>query len=246
MAGLNLVTLARIAADTYGPPCSIHGLVGEWYVQDKKEEDNFLARSYVSLKGNLMVVAIRGSANWKDGVIADLGAIGLALNSLALKLDAAIEFTSGNKYKNNTCWLVGHSLGGAYVQMLAAICELPGTTFNAPGVLSLLNQMSPNAVVRLAGAVGGGAMSVLSHGISDYFNQAAAAMEDTAFQAVQNFRGNMDPVSLIGSHVGMPLQTLHLKDQSPHPHSMMAILRTIDPGAQAGVEPLIGPATRYA
>jgi len=26
----------------------------------------------------------------------------------------------------------------------------------------------------------------------------------------------------------------------------MAILRTIDPGAQAGVEPLIGPATRYA
>lgn len=245
MAGLDLLTLARMAADTYGPPCWTHGLVGDWYVHRYKDDENFHVRAYESRRSKLVVVAFRGSANWKDGVIADLGAIGLALNSLALKLNTAIDFTSEKRATHKNCWLVGHSLGGAYVQMLSAICEVPGTTFNAPGVLSLLNQMSPNAAVRLAGALGGGAMSVLSGHLSDYFNQAAAAMEDTAFQAVQNFRGNMDPVSLIGSHVGMPLQTLQLNDQSPHPHSMDPIIRKLDPTAPS-IAPIIGEAPRFA
>jgi len=110
-----------------------------------KDDENFHVRAYESRRSKLVVVAFRGSANRKDGVIADLGAIGLALSSLALKLDTAIDFTSEKKASHRNCWLVGHSLDGAYVQMLSAICELPGTTFNAPGVLSLYGSNPPEA-----------------------------------------------------------------------------------------------------
>lgn len=230
MVKLDRLTFARLAEDTYAPPCSA-ALLGNWLLHDYVQDDNFLARAYRAAQGKVVVVAIRGSDNWKDGVIADLGAIGLSLNAMALKLNSAIDLASRMKYAFGDCWLVGHSLGGAYVQLLSAICELPGMTFNAPGALNLLNQMSPSAAVRIAGALGGGAMSLLSHRLSDYFNMAAASNNDAAFQAVVNLRGNMDPVSLVGTHVGMPLQTLHLKDQSPHPHSMKPIIRTLSLGA---------------
>jgi hypothetical protein len=228
MVKRDLVTFARIAADTYNPR-HLSDLLGDWMVQDMIEDDNFLARAYKPAQGKGgLVVAFRGSANWKDGVVADCGAIGLSLNALALKLNSAIDFTGKIKTLYGDCWLVGHSLGGAYVQMLAAIADLPGTTFNAPGVLSLLNQMSPHLAVRLAGAIGGGALSVTTLHLVDYFNKAAAAMGDAGFQAVLNYRGNMDPVSLVGTHVGMPVQTIKLRDQSPHPHSMAPIIRTLE------------------
>ena len=73
---------------------------------------------------------VRGTANMKDAVAADLGGIGLGLNALAMKLNDALEFTSGVSHQAEVTWLTGHSLGGAFVQMVGAIlaCRAsPGT-----------------------------------------------------------------------------------------------------------------------
>ena len=117
MIKLDTLTFARIASDTYQPPCSTE-LLGDWVLQDMIEDENFLARAYKASSGKFVVVAFRGSANWRDALIADAGAIGLSLNALALKLNSAIDFTGKIKYLFGDCWLVGHSLGGAYVQLL--------------------------------------------------------------------------------------------------------------------------------
>lgn len=85
------------------------------------------------------------------------------MNAIALLLNSAIDFTIKIKIMFGDCWLVGHSLGGASVQLIAAICDMPGVTFNAPGVLNLLNQMSSRIGTRIVGSVGGGAMSLLTN-----------------------------------------------------------------------------------
>ena len=70
-------------------------------------------------------------------------------------------------------------------------------------------------------------MSLLTHGLSDYFNKAVASADAHAFPAVANFRGNMDPVRLIGTHVGAPVQKIILGSQQPHPHSMIPLIRAL-------------------
>jgi hypothetical protein len=239
MERLDLLTLARIANDTYNEPgqaCS-GVLAGRWFVEDFVGDDNFLARAYRAKTGNLLVISYRGSVpqmrQWKDWVVADAGAIVLSLNVLALKINTAIDFTSKMSTLFPNCWLVGHSLGGAYVQLLAAICELSGTTINAPGALNLINQMSPNVGIRLVGAIGGGAMSLMTHGVSDYFEKAVASLETAGFASVLNFRGHLDPVSVIGAHVGAPMRTIHCNNPWPNPHSLEPIISTLGKGSPA-------------
>jgi hypothetical protein len=226
MIRLDTLTFARIAADTYEPASST-ALTGDWSIQDFNATDNFLVRAYKPSRGKFVVIAIRGSDNWKDWVVADAGAIGLSLNAMALHLNSAIDFTMKMKGLYGDCWLVGHSLGGAYVQLLAPICELPGVTFNAPGVLNLLNQMSSRIGTRMVGSIGGGAMSLLTHGLTDYFNKAVASVDDHAFPAVANFGANLDPVSRIGSHVGAPIQRVTLRGVPLNPHGMRPLLEAL-------------------
>jgi hypothetical protein len=221
---INALTLAQMAADAYEPQCA---LLGEWTYQDLIERNNFQARAYKHNRASLAVVSFRGTANMRDALVADLGAIGFSLNALALELNSAIDFTGKIKGMFKDVWLTGHSLGGAYVQLIAAICELPGYTFNAPGVLNLLHQMSPNLAVRLCGGLGGGLLSVLSGGRSDFITQVAGGIAGNNGEAILNYRGNLDPVSLIGVHVGAPMQTIALPDQRPHPHSMEPIIRAL-------------------
>ncbi len=233
VAALNMLALARMADDVYAPGNSTL-LLGDWILQDMIEDKNFRARAYKHARRRVAVVVFRGTANWRDAVVADAGAIGLSLNALALKMNSAIDFTTKIKTLYPAMWMTGHSLGGAYVQLMSAICDVPGTTFNAPGVTGLINQMSSNPLVRLAGSVGGGAMSLLTLKASDLLNMAAASFEDAAFQPVANYRGHLDPVSLIGVHVGQRVKSIRVANQSPHPHSMQPIIRSLEEASGGG------------
>lgn len=222
---LNL-TLARMAQDIYE---SSSGMTDGWTLQRRMEDDNFLAGLYVSAqRGRPAVISFRGSANWQDWVIADAGGIGLSLNAFAMKLNTAVDFTSRMKVSFPNLWLTGHSLGGAFVQLVAAICEVPGMTFNAPGVLNLLNQMSSNPLISAIGGIGGGVLSVGTLGFTNILNMAAAAGNDAAFSPIQNFRGEWDPVSQVGRHVGAEVQTIRVASVAPHPHSMVPIIRALE------------------
>ncbi len=88
--------------------------------------------------------------------------------------------------------------------------------------------MSPNVAIRLVGSVTGGAMSVLTLGTSDLLTKVASGMSNDPAQAILNYRGNMDPVSLIGVQVGAPARTIELLSQRPHPHSIEAIVGTLE------------------
>lgn len=220
-----ILTLARLAKDVYEPTSA---LTGDWTRQDRMDDGNFMAGLYVPARPGMAVVSFRGSDNWQDWVIADGAGIGLSLNAFAMKLNTAVDFTSRMRQAFPDLWLTGHSLGGAFVQLVAAICELPGMTYNAPGVLNLLNQMSSNPLVSVIGGMGGGILSTASLGLTDYFNKAAAANNDAAFTSVANYRGEWDPVSKIGTHVGAPVSTIRVASIAPHPHSMVPIIRALE------------------
>jgi len=224
MAEARILTMARLADHVYQDS----KVIGDWTRDDRLDDGNFMAALYVpSGKRRQAIVSIRGSANWQDWVIADGGGIGLSLNAFGMKLNSAIDFTSKVKATFPDVWVTGHSLGGAFVQLVAAICEVPGMTFNAPGVLNLVNQMSSNPLVSMIGGLGGGVLSTATLGLANYFNMAAAAGEDAAFQSVLNYRGEWDPVSKIGVHVGAPISTIQVASVAPHPHSMEPIIRAL-------------------
>lgn len=235
----DILNMARIANDIYGGTANSN-MLRDWHtsqIQDLYENDNFCARVYWKGSGHKVAcVCFRGTANLKDAVVADLGGIGLGLNALAMKLNDAVEFTAGVARQAEVVWLTGHSLGGAFVQMVGAILGLPGITWNAPGALALVNQLSSNPVrAAIGGACSAGvgflaSLATLGLGgrIVTALNQAAAAYGDEAFAPIANFRGNWDPVSQFGSHVGMPLQTIDCPTQAPHPHSMVPIILALE------------------
>ena len=234
----DLLGLARIADDIYAD-ASNSALLKDWQtdgLQDLYENDNFRVRVYWRARGRIACVCYRGTANAKDAVVADLGGIGLGLNALAMKLNDAVEFTANVTRRAEITWLTGHSLGGAFAQLVGAISNLPAVTWNAPGALALLNQMSGNPLRALIGGAGSAGVSALaslgSFGLGgqlvSYFNKAAAGMGNDAFPPVANFRGNMDPVSLLGVHIGAPLQMLDCPTQAPHPHSMLPLIAALE------------------
>lgn len=235
----DILNMARIADDIYSDTAD-SSMLRDWHtsqVQDLYENDNFRARAYWKGSGHkIACVCFRGTANMKDAVAADLGGIGLGLNALAMKLNDAVEFTAGVARQAEVVWLTGHSLGGAFVQMVGAILGLPGISWNAPGALALVNQLSSNplrAAIGGAGSAGVGflaSLATLGLGgrLVTALNQAAAAHGDEAFAPIANFRGNWDPVSQFGSHVGMPLQTIDCPTQAPHPHSMVPIILALE------------------
>lgn len=235
----DILNMARIADDVYRD-ISDSDMLRDWHtnqVQDLYENDNFRARAYWKGAGHrIACVCFRGTANMKDAIAADLGGIGLGLNALAMKLNDAVEFTAGVARQANVVWLTGHSLGGAFVQMVGAILGLPGITWNAPGALALVNQLSSNpirAAIGGAGSAGVGFLASLATlGVGGQvvaaLNKIAAAGGDEAFAPIANFRGNWDPVSQFGTHVGVPLQTIDCPTQAPHPHSMIPIIRALE------------------
>lgn len=97
-------------------------------------------------------MAFRGTDNMQDAVGANIGGMGLGLVTKTFTLNDTVAFTQNIARKYPDCWLSGQSLGGAYVQLVGALLNLPGVTFNASGVLHLLNAMYSNPFVKIAGA----------------------------------------------------------------------------------------------
>ena len=215
---------------------SVSSLLSRWTVSDTLNKENLRLRAYRNTATRTLVIAVRGTANWQDTVNADLIGIGLGGGVLGLRMNDALTFASDAAFGARDVWLTGHSLGGAYVQLLAAMMDVPGMTFNAPGATAMLNQMSGNPLVAAAGGLGSGAMQLLATAIGakaggtaiDFITKAAAGAGGFAYGAVANYRGNMDPVSKIGVHVGMPVVTIPLASQMPHPHSMVPLIQALE------------------
>ncbi len=229
---MSLVAFAEMAADCYNrTPCALdfHG----WKRSSDKDlgsisSNNFFACAYQLRNTNIVAVGYRGTQppalnrrglqdSGRDIIFADMGGIGLSLNSLAMNVQDALDFAYQWSQRAECVWLTGHSLGGAYVQIAAAILGLAGFTFNAPGALHLVNQYSQNALTKYAGSICNPTMQILVESLShldlvNYFGKALAADNDLAFAAVANYRAQNDPVSRLGAHVGAPMQVIQVRD----------------------------------
>lgn len=228
-----LVAFAEMAADCYNETDLVRGDLHGWKRSTDKllgsaSDNNFYACAYRLRNTDFVAIAYRGTANVRDAVYADLAGIGLSVNSLAMNVQSALDFAYLWSQRTNNLWLVGHSLGGAYVQIVAAVFNMWGMTFNAPGVLHLVNQYSDHALTKVVGSVCSPAMQILtlSFGRVDllnFFNKAVAADDDHSFPAVANYRAHNDPVSLVGQHVGAPMTAIRV-DPAPSKIHRMATL----------------------
>jgi hypothetical protein len=232
-----LIAFAEMAADCYNVnnvvPSDLHG----WRRVESKQygsasDENFYACAYTLKNTNLVTISYRGTANLRDAGLADAAGIGLSLNALAMNVQAALDFAYMWSQRSKDIWLVGHSLGGAYVQIVAAAWRMYGVTFNAPGVLHLINQFSDHPLVKFAGSVCSPAMQVLlsSFGCVDlvsYFSKALAANDDLGFAAVANYRAQNDPVSLLGVQVGAPVRVIQVDPSLLKIHKMATIVEAV-------------------
>lgn len=174
-----ILTFARLSQDAYSESGSgsIDGFrrlqgttLGRW---SGAGGSSFFASAY--LRGQTGVVAIRGSAERKDWLDAD---VDLArLRNPISQLGDGFDFLGNARryFEANGVEIIvvtGHSLGGALAQVLAArITTMPvaGVTYNAPGAAGLLGPVklpARNAV------------------------------------NIVNIRSTLDPVSLRGTHLG--------------------------------------------
>jgi hypothetical protein len=217
----DLLCLARMANDVYEPGNSAR-LLGHWTRQDKpREYGNFYACAYkYKGAGDIVTVAIRGTDDTEDAWVDDVGGIGLGLGALVMDYTAACDYVSMWKRHSRKLFLTGHSLGGAYVQLVGSKLGVPGVSFNAPGVMNLINMMSGSWATRIAS----GALHALTLGKIAYVTGTDAPNDS----GISNFRGDWDPVSKIGVHVGLPLKTVRVGSTSPHPHSMLPLIRALE------------------
>lgn len=233
-----LIAFAEIAADCYNEEDYVHGDLHGWTrVAPKNQlasasQGNFYACAYKLKNTDFTAIAYRGTANRRDIFMADAAGIGLSLNSLAMNVQPALDFAYQWSQRTNNIWLVGHSLGGAYVQIVAATMKMWGMTFNAPGVLHLVNQYSNHPFTKFGGSVCSPAMQILTHSFGsidlvNYFNKALAADDDDAFAAVANYRAHNDPVSMLGAHVGAPMNVIRVDPALNKIHKMRTIVDAV-------------------
>ena len=100
----------------------------------------FAAVAYKNNLTNEIVIAYRGTDSPLDILISD-GQI--AFNLKPQQASAAVNFYEKVLAENEDCSIsiTGHSLGGALAQYVASLKHVPATTFNAPGMLNLLNKL---------------------------------------------------------------------------------------------------------
>jgi hypothetical protein len=107
-----------------------------------------------------------------------------------------------------------------------------GVTFNAPGVLHLLNQYSDHPLTKYCGAILNPTMQILAPGLGrvdlvSFFSKALAANEDLSYPAVANYRAQNDPVSLLGVQAGAPVQVIQVDPAVGKIHSMATIVEAL-------------------
>ena len=133
---------------------------------------NFNAALYRSPSSEY-VLAYRGSDDWADWLIDD---VGIALGGTPPQAVLALDVASGVSHHNPI--ITGHSLGGALAVITAAQFDLTAVTFNAPGVMDSCIAASP-----LAGA---------RSGLRALLDTVARCM---ANPKIRNIRIEADPVS---------------------------------------------------
>jgi hypothetical protein len=106
----------------------------------------FGAAAFVNTAGDRVVLALAGTDDWND-VLADttftnpLGIPTTTFRSYVRKAaQALVQLKS--LHPNAEITLTGHSLGGALAQLLAADTGISVTTFNAPGAIQTLPQLT--------------------------------------------------------------------------------------------------------
>jgi hypothetical protein len=179
-------------------------LPGGWYAPDP---ESFCGQAYI--KGNEIVLAIRGTSNIQD-VETD---VLLVLKEKGIHFDYVMEFYYSaifnnppyNNYENYPFSITGHSLGGALAQYLSCMLFInnnetpfPTETFNAPGIKELdnsitsvsrtgiINRMRAADIVQ---AVGTHVGSCVFYPPSDYPRGLAAAALSVAAAAFTRGRG---------------------------------------------------------
>lgn len=232
-----LIAFAEMAADCYNETNVVPGDLHGWKRCGDKQcgsvsNRNFYACAYRLKNTDFVTISYRGTANLRDAALADAAGIGLSFNALAMNVQPALDFAYLWLQKTKNIWLVGHSLGGAYVQIAAAIWNMWGVTFNAPGALHLLNQFSAHPFTKFAGSVCSPAMQVLlgSFGSIDlvsFFSKALAADDDLPFAAVANYRAQNDPVSRVGVQVGSPAVVINVDPAIGKIHRMATIVEAL-------------------
>jgi hypothetical protein len=241
-----LTGMAELAEDCYHPTQGrdFHG----WRLStrpglDQVEHGNFFACAYELRRADFVTIAFRGTALKRLGDdVDDVLGIGLSLNSIVMHVTPALDFACKWASRTKNIWLTGHSLGGAYVQIVAALLNLCGITFNAPGVVHLTNQFSEHPLTKFAGGALNPTMEVLAvaanplgevlaHRLTgsdlvSFFTKALAADDDLAFAPVANYRAQHDPVSCLGVHVGSPPRVIQVRS-ALNPHAMALIVEAL-------------------
>jgi hypothetical protein len=123
-------------------------LPGGWYAPDP---EYFCGQAYI--KGNEIVLAIRGTSNIQDvetDVLLVLKEKGIHFwHVMQFYYSAIFNNPPYNNYENYPFSITGHSLGGALAQYLSCMLFInnnetpfPTETFNAPGIKELDNSIT--------------------------------------------------------------------------------------------------------
>jgi hypothetical protein len=208
MAATDLYGYARMSNDVY-----TKGSAGAPFrVLREIHRQNFTAKVYV-LPGHRAVLSIAGTKDARDAVVEDAIGIGLTGSTMFLHVTFAFALTKSlmASYKVEVC---GHSLGGAYAQLIAREYELTCVTFNAPGAAQMARMTLP-----------GGAFNPTNLAFGELRNVYDAVFDKTA---MFHFRHPQDVVSRIGNHCGLrPVRDLRMPgfplQQLPEAHKIAHI-----------------------
>src|SRR5262249_36530290 len=193
MAATDLYGYARMSNDVY-----TRGATGAPFrVLREVRKENFTAKIY-ALPGHTAGIRFAGTDDARDAVVEDAIGIGLTGSTMFLHTTLAFALAKSLMASYNKVEVCGHSLGGAYAQLVAREFELTCITFNAPGAAQMARMTLP-----------GGAFNPTNLVVGEMRNAYAAVFDKTA---MFHFRHPQDVVSRIGNHCGLArVRDLHMK-----------------------------------
>lgn len=164
--------------------------VEETYIQ--YELDGFQATAYINETSKEVVIAYTGTNDIKDWKENNFK---IAMDNIPSQFNYADDFYNliTKKHDGYKITVTGHSLGGAYAQLIGAKYDVDTVTFNAPGVAHLLDNIAPN----------------LSSDPSTYKNIKNYSLSNDILNIVANTAGNYQ---LIGEYYIMPSNDKNMID----------------------------------